>query len=86
MITFWRNFVKNIFGNFWFWQFPMCFFKVKHSIGHISGTVTQTDVKRKGGASVAYLVNYFTLTSPITLTFDFLKIKFLNSSMSGIVI
>ena len=32
------------------WKFWMCFFKVKHSIGHISGMVGPIDVKRKGGA------------------------------------
>ena len=49
----------------------MRFFKVKHSIGHISGMVGMIDVKRKGDASVGYWVNHVILTSPMTLTFDF---------------
>ena len=40
----------------------MCFFKVKHTIGHISRMVGSIDVKRKGGASVRSWVNYVTLT------------------------
>ena len=39
------------------------FFKVKLSIGHISGMVGPIDVKQKGGALVGYWVN-------LTLTFD----------------
>ena len=54
------------------------FFKVKHSIGHISGMVGPIDVKRKEGASVGYWVNYVTsiLTSPIALTIDFSRPNF----------
>ena len=48
------------------WKFWMCFFKVKHSIGDISGMVGQIDVERKGGASVGYRVNYVTLTFDLT--------------------
>ena len=49
------------------------FSKFKHSIGHISGMVGPIDVKRKGGALVGYWV---TLTSPVTLTFDFSRSNF----------
>ena len=51
-------------------KFRMCFFKVKHSIGHISGMVGPIDVKRKGGASVGYWVNYVTLTFDLTHDLD----------------
>ena len=51
-----------------FWKFWMCFFKVKHSIGHISGMVGPTDVKQKGGASVGWIMWPWPLTSPMTLT------------------
>ena len=51
------------------WKFWMCFFKVKHSIGHISGIVGTIDVKRKG-APVGYWVNYVTLTFDLTHDLD----------------
>ena len=51
----------------------MCFFKVKHSIGHISGMVGPIDEKRKGGASVGYWVNYVTLTFDLTHDLDSYK-------------
>ena len=51
-------------------KFRMCFFKVKHSIGHISGMVGPIDVKRKGGALVGYWVNYVTLTFHLTYDLD----------------
>ena len=46
----------------------MCFFKVKHRFGHISGMVGPIDVKvkRKGSASVGYWVQYVTLTFDLT--------------------
>ena len=45
------------------------------------------DVKRKGGASVGYSVNYATLTFDLThdLAFGFFKVKFQNRCISGIV-
>ena len=66
----------------------MCFFKVKHSIGHISGMVGPIDVKWKGGTSVRYWVNYVTLTFDLTHDVDlwFFKVKFQNSCNWGIVI
>ena len=66
----------------------MCFFKVKHSVGHISGMVGPIDVKRKGGASVGHWVNYVTLTFDLTHDLDlwFFKVKFQNSCIWGIVI
>ena len=51
------------------------FFKVKHSIGHISGMVGPIDVKRKGGASVGYCVNYVTLTFDLTHDLDLVVSK-----------
>ena len=51
-------------------KFRMCFFKVKHSIGHISGMVGPIDVKRKGGALGGYWVNYVTLTFDLTHDLD----------------
>ena len=53
-------------------KFRMCFFKVKHSIGHISGMVGLIDVKRKGGALVGYWVNHVTLTFHLTYDLDLL--------------
>ena len=44
------------------YKFWMCFFKVKHYFGHISGMVGPIDVKRKGSALVGYWVQYVTLT------------------------
>ena len=48
----------------------MCFFKVKHSIGHISGMVGPIDVKWKGRGSVGYWVNYVMLTCDLTHDVD----------------
>ena len=53
-------------------KFFMCFFKVKHTIGHISRMVGPIDVKRKGGASVRSWVNYVTLTFDPTHDLDLL--------------
>ena len=58
-----------VFCQFFFENFG-CFFKVKHSIGYISGMVGPIDVKRKGGASVGYWVNYVTLTFDLTHDLD----------------
>ena len=65
----------------------MCFFKVKHSIGHISGMVGPIDVKRRGSASVGYWVNYVTSTFDLAHDLDlwFFKVNFQNSCISGIV-
>ena len=65
----------------------MCFFKVKHYFGHISGMVGPIDVKRKGSALVRYWVQYVTLTFDLTHYLDLgcFKVKFRNSSISGIV-
>ena len=65
----------------------MCFFKVKHYIGHISGMVGPIDVKRKGSALVGYWVQYVTLTFDLTHDIDLgcFNVKFRNSSISGIV-
>ena len=65
----------------------MCFFKVKHYFGHISGMVGPIDVKWKGSASVGYWVQYVTLTLDLTHDLDLgcFKVKFRNSSISGIV-
>ena len=45
------------------------------------------DVKRKGSASVGYWVQYVTLTFDLTRDLDLgcFKVKFRNSSISGIV-
>ena len=70
------------------WKFCMCFFKFKHSIGHISGMVGPNNVKWKGGASAGYWVNHVTGTFDLTheLDLSFFKVKFQNSCISGIVI
>ena len=66
----------------------MSFFKAKHSFGHISGMVGLIHMKRKSWALVGYWVNDMTLTFDLTDNFDLeiLKVKFWNSSISGIVI
>ena len=63
----------------------MCFVKVKHYFGQISGMVTPIDVKRKGSALDGYWVQYMTLTFGLTHDLDLacFKVKFQNSS--GIV-
>ena len=68
-------------------KFWMCFFKVKHYFGHISGMVGPIDVKRKGSALVGYWVQYVTLTFDLTRDLDLVcfKVKFRNISISGIV-
>ena len=65
----------------------MCFFKAKHYFGHILGMVGPIDVKLKGNASVGYWVQFVTLTFDLTHDFDLgcFKVKFRNSSISGIV-
>ena len=65
----------------------MCFFKVKHYFGHISGMIGLIDVKRKASALVGYWVQYVTLTFDFTHDLDLgcFKVKFRNSSISGIV-
>ena len=60
----------------------------KRSIGHILGLVGPIDIKLKGSVSVGYWVNYVvTLTFDITLNLEirFIKVKFWNSCISGIV-
>ena len=65
----------------------MCFFKVKHYFGHISGMVGSIDVKRKGSALVGYWVQYVTLTFdlPHDLDLGCFKVKFRNGSICRIV-
>ena len=65
----------------------MCFFKVKHYFGHISGMVGPIDVKRKGCALIGYWVQYVTLTFdlPHDLVLGCFKVKFRNSSICRIV-
>ena len=65
----------------------MCFFKVKHYFGHISGMVGPIDVKRKGGALVGYWVQCVTLTFDLPHDIDLgcFKVKFRNSSICTIV-
>ena len=65
----------------------MCFFKVKHYFGHISGMVSLIGVKRKGSALVGHWVQYMTLTFDLIHDLDlgYFKVKFRSSSISGIV-
>ena len=69
-LDFWNSVGNSFFLTNFLWKFEMCFFKVKHSVGHISGMDGPIDVKHKGGASVGYWVNY------VTLTFDFSNSNF----------
>ena len=87
LIRFWRNSIETvIFANFLL-KFWMCFFKVKHFFGHISGMVGPIDVKRKGSALVGYWVQCVTLTFDLPHDFDLgcFKVKFWNSSTCRIV-
>ena len=65
----------------------MCFFKVKHYFGHISGMVGPIDMKWKGSALVGYWVQYVTLTFdlPHDLDLGSFKVKFQNCSICRIV-
>ena len=65
----------------------MCFVKVKHYFGHISGMIGPIDVKRKGSAFVGYWVHYVTLLFDITHDLDLgcFRVKFRNNFTSGIV-
>ena len=45
-------------------------FSRSNTIGHISGMVGVIDVKRKGGSSVGYWVNYVPLTFDLTHDLD----------------
>ena len=85
---------RHSVGNFFLYIYKkkkiwMYVFKVKHSIGHISRKVGPIDMQQKGSASVGYWMNYVTLTLTFDLTHDlnlgFFKVKFFNSSISGIV-
>ena len=82
MVITWLDFGEvlletSILANF-LQKFQMCFFKVKHYFGRISGMVGPIDVKRKGSASVGYWVQYLTwpLTSLMTLTLAISKSNF----------
>ena len=74
MVITWLEFggilLKNVFFGKFLQKFRMCFFKVKHFIGHISGMVGPIDLKQKGGALIGYWVNYVTLTFDLTHDFD----------------
>ena len=87
LIRLWRNSVENCYFGKFSIKFPMCFFKVKHYLGHISGMVGLIDVKWKGSALVGHWVQYMTLTFDLTHDLDLgcFKVKFRNSSISGIV-
>ena len=68
-------------------KFLVCFFKIKHYFGHISGMVGRIDVKRKGSALVGYWIWYVTLSFDLSRDLDLgcFKVKFRNSCISGIV-
>ena len=91
MVITWWDFGEVLLETFilanFLWKFLMCFFKVKHYFGHISGMVCPIDVKWKGSASVGYWVQYVTLTFDLThdLALGCFKVKLRNSSISGIV-
>ena len=91
MVITWLDFGEVLLESFILANFllkiRMCFFKVKHYFGHISGMVGPIDVKRKWSALVGYWVQYVTLTFDLTHDLDLgcFKVKFRNSSISGIV-
>ena len=60
--------------------------KVKHSFGHSSGMVGLMNMKRKvHQLGTGYMMWSWPMTSLMTLTLGFFKVKFRNSSISGIV-
>ena len=74
----WLEFGEILLQTFWgavlIW---MCFFKVKHPIGLISGMGGPIDMNWKGGASVGYWVNCVPLTFDLTHDLDlFLRSSF----------
>ena len=75
-IVIWQIFFKK-FG---------CVYSRSNTIGHISGMFRPIDVKRKESAFVGYWVQYVTLSFDLTHDLDFgcFKVKFENSSISGI--
>ena len=91
MVIAWLDFVEVLLETFilayFLYKFLICFFKFKHYFGHISGMVGPIDVKRKGSALVEYWVQFVTLTFDLTHDLDLgcFKVKFRNSSISGIV-
>ena len=80
--------LKTHFCHIFLEHFGFVFFKVKDPIGHISGMVGPTHVKRKGGVLVGYWVKYVTLIFDFTHNLDlwFRKGWFENSCIAGIVI
>ena len=68
--TTWLNFGVVLLETFilanFLYKIWICFFKVKHCFGHISGMVGPIDVKRKGSVSVGYWVQYVTFTFHLT--------------------
>ena len=91
MVTTWLDFGEVLLETFILANFllkiRMCFFKVKHYFGHISGMVGPIDVKQKGSASVGHWVQYVPLTFDLIhdLELGCFKVKFRNSCISGIV-
>ena len=83
---------KLLFWQICFFKFRMCFFKVKHNFGHISGMVGPIDVKQKGSASLdtGYNMRPWPLTLLMTLTmdvsrsnFDLIDVKWKGSKLIG---
>ena len=74
MVITWLDFGEGlletvILANFLL-KIRVCFFKVKHYFGHISGMVGLIEVKRKGNASVGYWVQCVTFTFDLTHDLD----------------
>ena len=82
MVITWLDFGEVLLETFilanFLYKMRMCFFKVKHYFGHISGMVCPIDVKRKGSAWVGYSVQYVTFTFDLThdLEVGCFKVKF----------
>ena len=87
MVIIWLDFGEVLLETFILANFllkiRMCFFKVKHYFGHISGMVGPIDVKRNGSLSVECWVQYVTFDLTHDLDIGCFKVKFRNSS--GIV-
>ena len=91
MLIAWLRMAKILLETVWgdlfyfIFEFRVCFFKVKHSAGHISGMFGPNDMKRKRSALAWYWAYY--VNPPITPTHDLgivlLKVKFRNSCNSG---
>ena len=89
MVITWLDFGEVLLETFilanFLYKFRMCFFKVKHYFGHISGMVGPIDAKRKGSAWILSTICDIDLYLTHDLDLGCFKVKFWNSSISGTI-